>query len=192
MCVNAAAANEEAQSKLEGQLKRSTGASDDAQKATVDHVSAMADAAAIAREDVYPAMSNLVRATGDAAKAQQLLGLAMDVSAATGKPLGSVSAALGKAYNGSYGALKKLVPTLSDAAIKAGDFGAVQKELNKQVGGAAQGDAETAAGQYRAMENSLHELEVTLGEALLPVMQTFVPMLTTMLTVAADHATVSK
>ena len=153
LCVTAAAENQQAQSKLEGQLKRSTGASTDAQKATIDHVNAMADAAAIAREDVYPAMSNLVRATGDASKAQGLLSDAMNISAATGKPLGSVSAALGKAYNGSYGALKKLVPTLSDAATSSKDFHQAQKELNKQFAGAAKGDAETAAGQYREVHN---------------------------------------
>ena len=190
LCVHAAAENQQAQSKLEGQLKRSTGASTDAQKATVEHVNAMADAAAVAREDVYPAMSNLVRATGDASKAQGLLTDAMNISAATGKPLGSVSTALGKAYNGSYGALKKLVPTLSDAAQHSKDFHEAQKELNKQFGGAAQDDAKSAAGQYRAMNNSMHELQVTIGDALLPVLQTFLPMITGVLEIAAKHSTV--
>ena len=190
LCVTAAAENQQAQSKLEGQLKRSTGASVDAQKATIDHVNAMADAAAVAREDVYPAMSNLVRATGDASKAQGLLSDAMNISAATGKPLGSVSAALGKAYNGSYGALKKLVPTLSDAATSSKDFHQAQKELNKQFAGAAKGDAETAAGQYREVHNSLHDLQVTIGTDLLPVLQIVLPLITDLFNAAAEHATV--
>ena len=57
-----------------------------------------------------PALATLARATGDVAKSQQAMGIALDVSAATGKDLGSVTNALAKGYAGNTTSLGRLVP----------------------------------------------------------------------------------
>ena len=47
----------------------------------------------IVDDDLRPAMGQLVRATGDTAKSQKLLRLALDASAVSGKPLNTVARA---------------------------------------------------------------------------------------------------
>ena len=79
-------------------------------------------------------MSNLLRATGDAEKSQRDMAVALDVAAATGKSVESVTQAMAKGYGGSAGSLKKLVPTLSDAAVESGNMNKVMKELADQTG----------------------------------------------------------
>jgi len=61
-------------------------------------------------DKLRPALATAVRATGDLAKGQSLLRLALDVSAGTGKDVAVVTGALSKAFNGNQTALKKLVP----------------------------------------------------------------------------------
>lgn len=172
---------------LDSQLQRSLGSTKEAIAANEEWVAGMSDATAVAREELRPALAGAVRATGDLTQAHKLLSTALDISAATGKPLGSITAALGKAYNGSTGALKKLVPSISAGALESGKWAPLQKELNKQFSGAAAGQAATAAGQYAKLQNSMHELQVEIGTALLPVMEAFVPVLTSMFSVAAGH-----
>ena len=79
----------------------------------------MSDMAAVAGSELRPALAGMVRATDDVTKAHELMKTALDVSAATGKPLATVSAAIQKAYNGQAGSLKRLVPSLSDGAVKS-------------------------------------------------------------------------
>ena len=190
--ASAKAAAEDAKSRqaLDSQLQRSLGSTREAIAANEEWVAGMSDATAVAREELRPALAGAVRATGDLTKAHQLLKTALDVSAATGKPLGSVTAALGKAYNGSTGALKKLVPSISAGALASGKWAPLQKALNEQFSGAAAGQADTAAGQYAKLQNSMHELQVEVGTALLPVLQAFLPVMTSVFQIAGEHSTV--
>jgi hypothetical protein len=190
--TSAKAAADDAASKqqLDSQLQRSLGSTKEAIAANEEWVNGMSDATAVARDELRPALAGAVRATGDLTQAHALLKSALDVSAATGKPLSSVIAALGKAYTGSTGALKKLAPSISDAALKSGDYARIQAELNKQFGGAAKGAADTQAGQYRKMQNAMHELQVEIGTALLPVMAAGLPVATEVFGVFAGHSDV--
>ncbi len=52
--------------------------------------------------ELVTAFNNLSRATEDVSNAQNLLNLALDISAATGKDLASVSGALQRAYKGVF------------------------------------------------------------------------------------------
>jgi hypothetical protein len=186
--AKAAAEDQASRQLLDSQLKRSLGATEDVTKANEDWIDSMSRTVAVADDELRPALAGAVRATGDLHQAQQLLKTALDVSAATGKPLGSVVTALGKAYNGSASSLKRLVPSLSDAAIKSGDYARIQAELNKQVGGAAKGQAQTAAGQYKAMGIAIHELQESIGMALLPVLQELIPVMTHVVGLFQGHS----
>ena len=104
--VQAAAQEEQALAKLQtalnnvGQgfmLSQVEGFIDDLQRAT-----------GVADDELRPALQTLVTATGDATQAQDLLSLALDVSAATGRDLTSVSSALAKAANGQFTQLNRL------------------------------------------------------------------------------------
>lgn len=168
----AAAEDAQSQAILANALRKNTGASDAAIEATEKHLAAMSAATGVADDELRPAMGNLVRATKDADKAQSLLASSMDISAATGTDLESVSKAMAKASKGNTTALKKLLPGLDDATLASGDLVAIQADVAKQVGGASADAANTAAGKMDIMQNSMNEAEEAIGTALLPVMAT--------------------
>jgi hypothetical protein len=95
----------------------------------------------------------------------------MDIAAATGKDLETVSLTLSKAYNGNIGALTKLGIPLDDAIKKSGDFNLVQGELVRLFGGAAKANTETYAGQLAIVTERVGELKESIGVALLPTLK---------------------
>jgi len=122
-------------------------------------------------------LGRLVLSTNDTQKATDLLNLALDVSAATGKPLETVTNALGKAYDGNTAALGKLGIGYGAAELKGKDFSAVAAELNAQFGGSALTAAETYQGQIDRLKVSFGETQETLGTALLPILQNVITFL---------------
>ena len=165
--VNAAIEDQKSQALLAKQLENTTGASRMTIAATEDFVSQMQFATGVADDALRPALGSLVRATNDLTVGQDLLSLAMNVSAGTGRDLETVSLALGKAYNGNLGGLTKLGIALDPNIIKTKDFGAAQAELNKQFGGAAAAAANTYEGQLKRLGIVFEELNETIGYAIL-------------------------
>lgn len=177
VAAKAAAEDAAAQDKLAGTLRRVTGASDAAVASTEDYISSMSQSLGVADDELRPALGKLATATGDLTKAQDLLKIALDVSAQTGKPLDGVVTGLAKAYGGNLGALKKLIPGFDEGIIKSKDFAAAQDELARLTGGAATANANTAAGQFRKFQITLEETKESIGAALLPIFQAFLPIL---------------
>jgi len=170
--VKAAVEDEASQKQLAEALKNTTNATDAQIKSTEDYITKQQLAFGVADTKLRPALANLARATGDVGKAQQLTNLAMDISAATGKDLETVSLTLSKAYNGNIGALTKLGIPLDDAIKKSGDFNLVQGELTRLFGGAAKANTETYAGQLAIVTERFGEMKEAIGVSLLPVMKT--------------------
>lgn len=71
-------------------------------------LAAMSNSSGFMKADLANAFSKLELATGNHTKALRLENDAMNISAQTGKPLAVIALALGKAYDGSAGALKRL------------------------------------------------------------------------------------
>jgi ElaB/YqjD/DUF883 family membrane-anchored ribosome-binding protein len=175
--AKAAAEDAAAQDKLAGTLQRVTGASDAVVASTEDYITTLSQAVGVADDELRPALGKLATVTRDVGKAQELLGIALDVSAQTGKPLEAVTTGLAKAYGGNLGALKKLIPGFDEGIIKSKDFEAAQAELAKLTGGAASESANTAAGQFRRFGIAIEETKESIGAALLPIIQAFLPIL---------------
>lgn len=176
-----------AQEELARTLKTSTGATDAAIKANEDFVSAMGKTLGIADDDLRPAMAKLARATGSVEESQKAAKLAMDISAATGKDLGSVSDALAKAYGGNTKALAKLSPELREMIKDGASLDEVMGEMSKTFGGAASTAAETAEGKMQRLALSMAETKETIGAALLPVIEKFLPYLQQMAAWASEN-----
>ena len=175
--VQAAAQDEQSQKKLADQLRRTTDATAEQIAAVEQHISKQMMLTGVTDDELRPAMANLVRATGDVSFAQQQLNLALDISAATGKDLESVSLALGKAFTGNIGALTKLGVPLDQSVIKSKNLSEVIKTLNEQFGGAAADAADTFSGRLRILQTSLGEAVEGIGYALLPVAERLVAFL---------------
>ena len=168
--VKAAIEDEQAQVKLATALKNATGATDEQIKAVEANITKMSLASGVADDELRPSLERLTRATGDTDQAQKLLAQAMDISAATGKPLETISNALGKAYEGSTTSLGKLGLGIDAAELKTMSFTEVQGKLTDLFGGAAAANADTYAGKIARMQVGFNEAKETLGTALLPIL----------------------
>jgi len=166
-----AAQDQKAQKQLELSIRSSTKATDAQIKAVNDWIDTTQRATGITDDELRPAYARIIRSTRDFEKAQQLLRLALDVSAATGKPLKTVTEALSKAYDGTNTAIGRLGLGYDKAALKAMDFDDIQKDLEKRFSGSALDNAQTFEGVMARFSITMDELKETLGAAILPYMQ---------------------
>ena len=114
-----------------------------------------------------PALERLLVSTNNVAQSQKLLNIALDVSAGTGKSLESVANALGKAYDGNFGALGKLNAGIDASIIKNKDLDAAVAQLSTTFGGQAAAQAETLQGQITILGIAFDELKESLGKGLI-------------------------
>ena len=123
----------------------------------------------IADDKIRPAYARLVRSTKDADKAQRLLNLAFNISAATSKPLETVTNALARAQDGQLTSLLRLGVGLDKASIKGKTLADIQGQLEKNFAGAAAGAANTYEGRMARLKVTFDELKESLGKVLLPI-----------------------
>lgn len=159
-----------AQDQLKLALQNSTGATDDAVVATEEWISKTALASGVADDELRPALAELARTTGDVDKAQDLLGVAMDIAAAKGQPLETVTKAIGKAALGNVGALGRMGLATKNAAGEMLTFDEVIGEAERTMGGASEAFAESEAGSMARMQVRLDELKEEIGAGLIPIL----------------------
>ena len=155
--VKAAAADQKSQKQLALALKNTTKATNTQIKAVEKWITKQQFAYGVSDTKLRPALAKLTRVTGDVTKAQDLLSLAMDVAAGTGKDLSTVTDALVKAQNGNLGALKRLGVPLSDTIIKTKDLAAANDLMAKSYGGAAAANADTFSGKLAIFNERIGE-----------------------------------
>src|SRR6187455_1035955 len=168
--AQAAAEDEAAASQLAQQLRQAAGASDEAVAGAENYIEALSKTAAVADDELRPALATLATATGDTAKAQDLLALATDISAGTGKDLGTVTQALAKAQLGSIGGLSKLGIATEDAEGKSLSLEETLDKARNTFKGAGEAAANTSAGGLKKAQIGFDELKESIGAKLLPVM----------------------
>lgn len=187
LSVKAAIEDEAAQAQLAKTLQNVTGATE-AQIAAVEaSIGAMQMATGVSDSELRPAFASLTRGTKNLADANDALVLAMDISAATGKDLQSVSDALALAFGGNTKALAKLSPELKIAIKEGATLDQVMGTLTKTFGGSAAIAAGTAEGQFRRLNVALDEAKESIGKALLPAVEAVLPMLISFGNFAAEH-----
>lgn len=121
----------------------------------------------VADDELRPAFDRLIRSVGDTAQASKLLGLAMDVSAGSGKSLDAVVQALGKAYDGNTAGLAKLGAGIDKALLATGDMDAITQELARTFRGQAKTAAGTYQGQLDRLAVGFSELQESFGAGFL-------------------------
>lgn len=175
------------QQELARQLEASTGATEAQIAANEEFIATMELATATSDAQLRPALGNLVRATGNVTDAQELLGTALDISAATGKDLNTVSEALAKAYQGEASSLKRLDPSLTAVIASGAEFNEIGEALADTFGGAAAEAADTSAGRFKRMQIQIDNAQEKIGYALLPVLERLIPILESVATFVGDN-----
>jgi len=155
------AAAEDAKSQgLLAQALRNTVGATNAQIASVEQsIIGMESMSAVADDKIRPAFAQLARATGDVGKATELTNLALNVAAGTGRDVGAVAIALGRAYNGNTTALARLGLNVKGVSDPLG-------ALAKQFAGSA--EAAANLDPYQRLQIVFGNLQEDIGVALLP------------------------
>ena len=186
--VKAAADDQKQQALLARQLKASAGASD-AQVASVErYIDATQRSVAVTDTDLRTAFQSLTVATGDVAKAQDLVNVAIETGAGTNKSAAEVADALSKGYAGNMRALATLSPEVKKAIKDGASFNDVVAILNKNFSGAAAVSAQTYAGQMFILRNSIDEAKESIGTALLPTLNALIPQFVSLANFAGQNA----
>lgn len=173
--TKAAADDQKAADILANSLKNTTGATDEQTAAVEQWITKTSMATAVADDELRPALGKLATATGDVSKAQDLMAIALNASAQTGKPLEAVTTAIAKAQAGQMGALNKLIPGLVDGTDKSLTFADAMAALDDKTKGAA--EAAANADPYAKMTIAMNETKEAIGAGLLPIIQKFTPWL---------------
>lgn len=171
--VKAAAEEEVAVTKLNSAVNRLKGGVKVNKEELDKWITRLAYASTASDDDLRPALARLVDATGNLKTAQGLLTTSLDLSTASGKPLETVTTAIGKAVNGQKTALLKMFPEL----VKVNDKQTTGAELvqilaNKYVG-ADKAANDTATGGLNTLSEVFSDIQETLGVQLLPKIKEF-------------------
>ena len=169
--AKAAAEDATGAAKLANQLKNSTLTTDDQIDSVEKWITKTSMAAAVADDELRPALSKLATATGSITLSQKLMTTALNVSAATGKSVVDVADALSKGYAGNLKGLKSLSPELAAMIKDHASFDEVVTRLNENYKNAAQIQANSAEGGFKKMQIALQEAKESIGAQLLPVIE---------------------
>jgi hypothetical protein len=163
--VKAAAADQKAQQQLALALKN-VGLERDAASAE-SYIQRLQSEFGIVDDLLRPAYQSLAIATRDTAESQRLLNLSLDISAATGKDLGSVTAALSKAYLGNNTALTRLGVGISKADLKTKSFYDITTDLADTFKGSATAAASTFQGSMDKLAVASANVQEIIGTGLI-------------------------
>jgi hypothetical protein len=187
--VKGAMEDEQAQAMLARQLQKTTAATD-AQIAGVEsYITQQGKLKGVTDDELRPALAGLVRATMDIDEAQKAANLSMDIAAAKGISLETVTKAMEKAYGGNMTALAKLSPELRQMIKDGASMEEVMAEMAVTFGGAATDSANTAAGSMKRLGVALGEAKEGVGAALLPILEKALPVLQSFATWAQNNPT---
>ena len=123
-------------------------------------------ATGVVKTELIPAFDKLFLATGSVTKSQEMLKLAMDVSAGTGKDLNTVAQALSKGLLGNTTSLTRLGAGLDKALLKTGDMVKITAVLAKKFSGDAAAAADTFAGKLARIGAAVEIAKIKIGEGL--------------------------
>ncbi len=121
--------------------------------------------------DLTTAFNSLSLATQDITKAQQMLNLALDISAATGKDLTTVSGALQRAYKGEVTAIARLRVGLTTAELKGKKFAFVVRELERRFSGSSLRAAGSFGTSIDRLRRSVEQAQEAIGEGFVKGLQ---------------------
>lgn len=104
--------------------------------------------------------------------------LVQDLASAMGTDVTDAAGSLGKAFLGNARALKAVGIDFKATGDRAKDFDAIMAALTAKVGGFAESEGKTAAGQLAIMNNAVGELQESVGQALIPALTQMVNVVT--------------
>jgi len=162
--VKAFAADEKAAKSLEVQLQNTGFAF--AAPGVEAYISSLQSLYGVLDDELRPAFQQLLTATGSITKSQDALQTALNVSAATGRSLSEVSAALTRGFSGNTAGLSRLGAGISKATLKTGNMDKIMGELNSKFAGQAAARLDTYAGKMSLLSVAAADAQEIIGKGL--------------------------
>ena len=131
------------------------------------YIDALQMATGVSDDELRPAFQKLATAGLNAADAQSVLGLALDVSAGSGKDLSTVSAALSKAVGGNTASLAKLGVGLTKDELKTMDLNDILLKLADTYKNSASKAADTFSGKMAKLSVAIDTAKEAIGKGLI-------------------------
>lgn len=135
------------------------------------YISDLEAASGVLDDQLRPAFQSLLTTTGSVTKAQELLGLALDVAAGSGQDVTSVASDLSKAYTGNTRSLAKYNTGLSRAELETANFADIQALLAKQFAGQNAAYLDTYSGKVAILNVAYANMQETIGKGLVDAFQ---------------------
>lgn len=136
-----------------------------------DYIDKLQRATGVADSELRPAFQQLANATRSLSASQDILNLALDVSAGSGKSLAQVTQALSRAYLGNKTSLGRLNVGISKADLATKSFDEIVADLSKRFRGQAAAAAETYTGKINRLKISADEAQEILGGKLVQAIE---------------------
>ncbi len=124
-------------------------------------------------DQLRPAFQTLITASGSLTQSQKALDVALNVSAATGRSVEEVSAALAKGFTGQTTALSRLGAGLDKATLASGDMNKIMDALSTKFSGQASARLSTYAGQMDRLSVAAANAQEIIGKGLLDSLALF-------------------
>ncbi len=144
-------------------------------------------ASAFSRDTLTGSLEHLVGATHNVATAEALVSTATNLARYRNEDLATATEQLVAIQGGNFRSLRALGISTKGVTDSMTAFAAI----NRVVAGQDTAYLGTEAGQMSLLENSVHDLEVSLGQRLLPVLKNVVGFLNSALPAAMDDASVA-
>jgi phage-related protein len=138
-------------------------------------VTTQSQLSAYSRGDLEGALTALTQTTGSASKGLSLLALTTNLARAKHMDLEKAATLVGKVADGNTTALKRYGIVLDKGATATQALAA----MNAKFAGAAKTYGDSSAGAAEKFHNSLQQLQITVGTALLPVINRLMGYLNT-------------
>ena len=135
------------------------------------YLDVLEQATGVNKDQLQPALQKILQTTGDIAKSQEILALALDVSSGSGQDLASVSQTLAQAYVGNNRGLRTLNIGLTQAEIKTANFADIQEKLLKIFGGQASVAADTYTGKINKLKIAAENASEEIGRGLIGALE---------------------
>ena len=131
-----------------------------------DFISDLESAAGVADDILRPAFQTLLQTTGSVSRSQELLALALDISAGSGVDATEVAKDLSLAYLGQTKGLAKYNTGLTKAELSVAGFEKLQNKLNDQYSGQNAQRLETYAGKMEYLGVAAGNAQEVIGKGL--------------------------
>jgi hypothetical protein len=135
------------------------------------YLEATEQATMVTKEELRPAIVNLISTTMDAEKAMSLLATAIDASVETGTDLTNITSAITRAYAGNYSAISKLTRGYSSAQLKALGFEKTIELLSDRFAGAAAASTDTYSFKIAQLQKAVGDAQKAIGEGLIKAVE---------------------